>query len=71
MKRIIMLLTVAALLVVALTATAGSGFAAERCRGDIIKPQFECERGGGPPRVVNPGGNEPGGQQPSPGQSGK
>jgi hypothetical protein len=71
MKRIIMMLTVAALLVVALTVSAATSFAAERCRGDVIKPQFECVHGGGPPHVENPGGNAPPGQQPSPGNSGK
>ena len=69
MKRIITMLMVAALMVVVLTVSAGTSFAA-KCRGETIKPQFECVHGGGPPHVENPGGNSPPGQQPSPGNSG-
>ena len=71
MKRMLMVLALALIVGTMLSLVAATGFAAERCRGEVIKPQFECVHGGGPPAVENPGGNQPPGQQPSPGNSGR
>jgi hypothetical protein len=68
-KRITLL--IAALMLALTMSLGGAGAAfAEKCRGEDIKPNQTCVKGGGPPQVQNSGGNFPPGQQPSPGNSG-
>jgi hypothetical protein len=79
MKRIIVMLTLAALLVVALTATAGLSFADPNCTGPPGDRPGACkitERGQGneqgppgPGKFVGPGGGGDGGPNKPPGQT--
>ena len=70
-KRMLMVLALALIVGTIMAISAATGFAAERCRGEVIKPNQTCVKGGGPPAVENRGGNQPAGQQPSPGNSGR
>ena len=71
MKRMLMVLALALIVGTIMAISAATGFAQERCRGEVIKPNQTCVKGGGPPAVENRGGNQPPGQQPSPGNSGR